>query len=199
MYGGETTKYESTFPNPLAKHGEKIKKNYGLQYAKAIYSQWGGIDSENSLYARRMREFNISRDYANGTQDTSIYKNILTSLNPNDGDGSLLSLDWTPVPIIPKFVKIVVNKILSANMSPNIEAIDPVSKTERDRKKAKVRFQVENKDAISEARDLGLDVGVDADRLPQSSEEAEILLQGTLKTDAEIAAQLATRLTFAWN
>ena len=199
MYGGETTKYESTFPNPLAKHGEKIKKNYGLQYAKAIYSQWGGIDSENSLYARRMREFNISRDYANGTQDTSIYKKILTSLNPNDGDGSLLSLDWTPVPIIPKFVKIVVNKILSANMSPNIEAIDPVSKTERDRKKAKVRFQVENKDAISEARDLGLDVGVDADRLPQSSEEAEILLQGTLKTDAEIAAQLATRLTLAWN
>jgi len=199
MYGGETTKYESTFPNPLAKHGEKIKENYGLQYAKAIYSQWGGIDSENSLYARRMREFNISRDYANGTQDTSIYKKILTSLNPNDGDGSLLSLDWTPVPIIPKFVKIVVNKILSANMSPNIEAIDPVSKTERDRKKAKVRFQVENKDAISEARDLGLDVGVDADRLPQSSEEAEILLQGTLKTDAEIAAQLATRLTLAWN
>lgn len=199
MYGGETTKYESTFPNPLAKHGEKIKKAYGLQYAKAIYSQWGGMDSENSLYARRMREFNISRDYANGTQDTSIYKKILTSLNPNDGDGSLLSLDWTPVPIIPKFVKIVVNKILSANLSPNIEAIDPVSKTEKDRKKAKIRFQVENQASIKEAQELGLDVGIDTNRIPQTSEEAEILLQGTLKTDAEIAAQLATRLTLAWN
>ena len=199
MYGGETTKYESTFPNPLAKHAEKVKKAYGLQYAKAIYSQWGGMDSENSLYARRMREFNISRDYANGTQDTSIYKKILTSLNPNDGDGSLLSLDWTPVPIIPKFVKIVVNKILSANLSPNIEAIDPVSKTEKDRKKAKIRFQVENQAAIKEAQELGLDVGVDTNKIPQTSEEAEILLQGSLKTDAEIAAQLATRLTLAWN
>jgi hypothetical protein len=45
-------------------------------------------------------------------KDTSIYKQILTSLDPNNGDGSLLSLDWTPVPIVPKFVKIVVNKIL---------------------------------------------------------------------------------------
>lgn len=199
MYGGETTKYESTFPNPLAEHAEKVKKAYGLQYAKAIYSQWGGGDSENSLYARRMREFNISRDYANGTQDTSIYKKILTSLNPNDGDGSLLSLDWTPVPIIPKFVKIVVNKILSANLSPNIEAIDPVSKTEKDRKKAKIRFQVENQASIKEAQELGLDVGVDTDKIPHTSEEAELILQGNLKTDAEIAAQLATRLTLAWN
>lgn len=199
MYGGETTKYDTNFPNPLAKHAEKVNKAYGIQYAKAIFAQWGGVDSNNSLYAKRMREFNISRDYAQGTQDTSIYKKLLTSLNPNDGDGSLLALDWTPVPIVPKFVKIVVNKILSANMTPNIEAVDPVSKTEKDRKKAKIKFQVENRAAIEEAQSIGIDVGVNIDALPQSSEEADILLSGSVKTDAEIAAQLATRLTLAWN
>ena len=103
----------------------------------------GRCGYDGSLYAKRWREFEISRDYANGTQDTSIYKQILTSLDPNNGDGSLLSLDWTPVPIVPKFVKIVVNKILSSRMYPNVEAIDPLSRNEKDIEKNKVKVRVE--------------------------------------------------------
>lgn len=111
-------------------------------------AQW-----EGSLYSKRWKEFEISRDYANGTQDTSIYKQILTSLDPNNGDGSLVNLDWTPVPIIPKFVKIVVNKILSAKFYPNLEAIDPLSRSEKDIEKNKVKVFIENKDILKEAKE----------------------------------------------
>ena len=99
------------FPDPLAPAEEKFSKEYGLKYAKAIESQWGSMDDASSVAGGRQRDFERNRDYANGTQDTSIYKQILSSLDPNNGDGTLLNLDWAPVPIVPKFVKVVVNKV----------------------------------------------------------------------------------------
>jgi len=85
------------FPNPLAKVEEKLSEKYGLQYAKAMLAQWGGLDNQNSIYGKRYKEFERARAYAAGTQDTSIYKQILNSLDPDNGDGSLMSLDWSPV------------------------------------------------------------------------------------------------------
>ena len=82
QYSVKSNSYDSTFPDPFASHDVKVSKRYGLQYAKAIYGQWGSAQYEGSLYSKRFREFEISRDYANGTQDTSIYKQILTSLEP---------------------------------------------------------------------------------------------------------------------
>jgi len=198
-YTGKSSNYESIFPDPLAEQPQKLTKQYGLQYAKAIYSQWGGVEIDGSLYAKRWREFEISRDYANGTQDTSIYKQILTSLDPNNGDGALLSLDWTPVPIVPKFVKIVTNKILSAKMYPNVEAIDPLSRNEKDIEKNKIKVRVENRDIIEEAKAAGLKVKVDPAELPDTPEEVEIFLESNVKTAAEIASQIGINLTLSWN
>ncbi len=45
-------------------------------------------DSE-SLFQKKNNLFERNRDYANGTQDTHIYKSLLNSLDPNSGDGSL--------------------------------------------------------------------------------------------------------------
>ena len=115
----EQGKY-GNFPDPFAPHGQKTSKAYGIKYAKAIEKQWGHSDDERSLFRRRLKDFETNRDYANGTQDTSIYKQILSSLDPNSGDGTLLNLDWSPVPIVPKFVKIVVNNILSKKPYPKL-------------------------------------------------------------------------------
>ena len=81
------------FPDPSAWPEIKAIKSDGLKYAKAIEGQWGSSDDEGSLYYRRKKDFETNRDYANGTQDTSRYKQILNSLDPNNGDGSLLNLD----------------------------------------------------------------------------------------------------------
>ncbi len=198
-YTGSSSNYESIFPDPLAEQPKKLTKQYGLQYAKAIYSQWGGVDIDGSLYSKRWREFEVSRDYANGTQDTSIYKQILSSLDPNNGDGSMLSLDWTPVPIVPKFVKIVVNKILSSKMYPNVEAIDPLSRSEKDIEKNKVKLYTEEKERLKEIKASGLKVRVDPDQLPDTPEEVEIFLDTNLKTASEIASQIGINLTLSWN
>jgi hypothetical protein len=190
---------KSTFPDPLAATEEKVQKAYGLAYAKALVAQWGGVDVEGSLYRKRFKEFETARQYANGTQDTSIYKQILNSLDANNGDGTMMTLDWTPVPIVPKFAKIVVNKIISSYRYPQVEAIDPLSQNEKDIKKKKIALRIENKEMFQEAKAAGLDVDVDPDRLPQTPEEVEIFLDTNIKTDAEIAAQIATNMTLSWN
>jgi len=147
-------KGQSSFPDPLASTEEKLDNSYGLQYAKSMFAQWVGSDYSNSLYGRRNAEIERCRDYAQGTQDTSIYRKILNSLDPNGGGGTLLTLDYTPVPIVPKFVKIVVNKILSRAPYPNIEAVDPLSRSEKDKKKNATILKIENKQMLMEAKEL---------------------------------------------
>ena len=191
---------KSSFPDPLVGTETKKSNAYGLQYAKAIESQWGKITSATSLYGKRNVVFERSRDYANGTQDTNIYKKLLRSLSPNDGDGTLLNLDYTPVPILPKFVRVVANKILSRNPYPNLEAVDPLSSSDKNNKKRRIEIQVEAKKQLQQLKEnTGMVIGEDPDKLPDTLEEAEILLGTNVKTDAEIAAQIGTNMTLSWN
>ena len=188
------------FPDPLATPDEKSSKAYGQQYAKAIDAQWGRMTDMTSLVGKRNRIFERSRDYATGTQDTNIYKQLLNSLDPNSGDGSLMNLDYTPVPILPKFVRIVVNKILSRGLYPNLEAVDPLSSSEKNEKKRAMEIQVQYKEqAMKLKEETGVVLGEDPETLPDSKEEVEILFGSNIKTAGEIAAQLATELTLTWN
>lgn len=190
----------TSFPDPLADVSKKESQAYGLQYAKAIESQWGKSTEANSLFGKKATIFEKNRDYANGVQDTNIYKKLLRSLDPSDGDGSLLNLDYTPVPILPKFVRVVVNKILSRNPYPNLEATDPLSSSEKNRNKKKIEMQIAAKEQLKRLKDkAGMVLDIDPDELPESEEETEIFLGTNVKTDAEVAAQIATDMTLTWN
>ena len=200
MYSNDKRQSKS-FPDPLAPQDVKQGKKYGLKYAKAIEGQWGKMQDSESLYRKRNKIWERNRDYANGTQDTNIYKRILTSMDPNAADGSLVNLDYTPVPILPKFSRIVGNKILSRNPYPNLEAIDPISSSEKNKEKQRIRTQVQIKPELEalKAETRGLILDKDPADLPDTLEEAEIFLETNLKTDAEIAAQIGTSLTLSWN
>jgi len=193
-------KKSSNFPDPLASSEEKQGKGYGLKYAKSIYQQWGKMDQQNSIYGNRKKTFEKNRRYANGTQDTAIYRSLLTSLDPNNGDGSMLNLDFTPVPILPKFVRIVVNKILSLNPYPNLEAIDPLSSSEKDTDRRKIEMLIAAKNQLKKIEDkTGVVIGMDSTAIPDTLEEVEIFIGNNIKSSSEIAAQIATNLTLEWN
>ena len=195
------SKANKSFPDPLLPSEKKQDKRYGMKYAKAIEAQWRGSSDKNSLQKRRRKVFQRNRKYSLGIQDTSIYKRLLNNVDPNSGDGSLMNLDYTPVPILPKFVRIVVNKILSKNPYPNLEAIDPFSSSEKNNYKRRIKNQVELRDELKSLKDAtgGLVLGDDPDKLPETMEEAEIYLDSNVKTDGEISAQIATNLTLSWN
>ena len=98
---------KSYFPSQVASDSEKMGTEYGLKVAKAIESEWFKRDSGTNRFYGNQTEFHKLRLYARGEQSIQKYKDEL-SIN---GDLSYLNLDWKPVPIIPKFVDIVVNGI----------------------------------------------------------------------------------------
>jgi len=194
-------KSSKNFPNPLAEQEEKATKAYGLKFAKAIESQWGKLTDKESLMSRRGISFERNRDYANGTQDTNVYKKMLTSLDPTNSNSTLVNLDYTPVPILPKFVRIVVNKILSRNPTPNLEAVDPLSSSEKDKEKRKLEnFIKMKKRLMALQQQTGMQMGdVSLEELPDTLEEAEIFMDANIKNTAEIAGQIGTNMTLTWN
>ena len=198
MYGKQH-KNKIGFPDPLQPRSVKEGKEYGLKYAKAIASQWGSVEQDNSLMRRRSKVFDRNRAYANGTQDTGIYRQLLTSMDPNNGDGSFLNLDFTPVPILPKFVRIVTNKILSTEPYPNLEAVDPLSSNEKEKERKKTEALIAAKAELQKIKEK-TDVDVaNVDQLPDTLEEAEIFMGNNIKSSSEIAAQIATNMTLKWN
>ena len=93
------------FPSQFVSDAEKETYEFGLQIGQAIQYEWFRKDSTGCRYYSNWRDFNRLRLYARGEQSIAKYKNELAV----DGDLSYLNLDWTPIPIIPKFVDIVVN------------------------------------------------------------------------------------------
>ena len=91
------------FPSQAVSDLEKMTYEYGLKVARAIEHEW--FSNDTSKYFNTKNNFHKLRLYARGEQPIQKYKNEL-SIN---GDLSYLNLDWKPVPIISKFVDIVVN------------------------------------------------------------------------------------------
>ena len=95
----------AAFPDQFASDSVKDTMEFGLQVGQAIQYEWFRKDSGSCRFYTQWADFNRLRLYARGEQSVAKYKNELAI----DGDLSYLNLDWTPVPIIPKFVDIVVN------------------------------------------------------------------------------------------
>ena len=120
-----TTK--SNFPSQAVTDIEKADISYGLQVAKAIEAEWFKKDSGSTRYFANRDNFHRLRLYARGEQSIQKYKDEL-SIN---GDLSYLNLDWKPVPIIPKFVDIVVNGIQERTYDLKAFSVDPVAAKKR--------------------------------------------------------------------
>jgi hypothetical protein len=126
------TSYGSSFPDQVVPDAVKASYDYGLKVGQAIEGEWfGGARAGIAGYrfATNYNNFHQLRLYARGEQSIQKYKDEL-SIN---GDLSYLNLDWTPVPIISKFVDIVVNGMSQRNYDIKAYAQDPTSSAKRSR------------------------------------------------------------------
>ena len=111
----------SYFPSQVVSDSKKKSEEYGLKVAKAIEHEWFHMDSGSNKYRTNSTNFHNLRLYARGEQSIQKYKDEL-SIN---GDLSYLNLDWKPVPIISKFVDIVVNGIAERTFDIKAYSQDP--------------------------------------------------------------------------
>ena len=126
-------------------HGDPTKmKNtldWGMRVANAVEGQWFARESNSSKFYINRNRYHTTRLYAKGDQDIRRYKDEF-SVN---GDLSYLNLDWTPVPIVPKFVDIVVNGMQNRDFEVMARAIDPVASADRVDYQEELKAEMDNK------------------------------------------------------
>ncbi len=183
------TNYNSSFPDQVVPDAEKATYEYGLQVGRAIESEWfrndrGWYDRFNTNY----NNFHNLRLYARGEQSIKKYKDEL-SIN---GDLSYLNLDWKPVPVIPKFVDIVVNGMSQRSYDIKAYAQDPESIMKRTAYAEALQRDMMQKDLINQIQQVtGLDVsksqGVGLEM--ESEEDLQLHMQMDYKESIEVAEE----------
>jgi len=185
------------FPSQVVSDAEKLSYDYGLKVAQAIESEWFHKDRGYTRYTTNQNNFHNLRLYASGSQSIQKYKDEL-SIN---GDLSYLNLDWTPVPIIPKFVDIVVNGIAERMYDVKAYSQDPYGVEKRTKYMEGIMSDMELKDFNDLVeRELGVNTReTDQDELPESLEELGIHMQLNYKQSVELAEEQALRTLMEGN
>jgi hypothetical protein len=178
----------ASFPSQFVSDAEKASKEYGLLVGQAIQYEWFKKDG-TSRYYDQWRDFNRLRLYARGEQSVAKYKSELAI----DGDLSYLNLDWTPVPIIPKFVDIVVNGMNDRLFSVRAYAQDAMSAEKRNQYQDMIEGDMVAKDVLTKmSEQFGIDpFVVDPMELPKDDEELQLHMQLKYKPAIEIAEEEA--------
>ena len=183
------TNYNSSFPDQVVPDVEKASYEYGLQVGRAIESEWfrndrGWYDRFNTNY----NNFHRLRLYARGEQSIQKYKDEL-SIN---GDLSYLNLDWKPVPVIPKFVDIVVNGMSQRSYDIKAYAQDPESIMKRTAYAEALQRDMMQKDLINQIQQMtGLDVSKSQGKglEMESEEDLQLHMQMDYKESIEVAEE----------
>ena len=175
------------FPSQAVSDLEKLNEDYGLKVARAIKHEWfSGITSK---YNSHKNNFHNLRLYSRGEQPIQKYKDEL-SIN---GDLSYLNLDWKPVPIIPKFVDIVVNGMAERNYQINCFSQDEYGVSKRTQYMESMLRDIRAKDfdkIVQQQFDMDMREN-DPETLPDTEEELKLHMQLNYKQGVELAEEQA--------
>ena len=188
---------KSYFPSQTVSDAEKLSYDYGMKVAKAIETEWFNEDRSINRYMSNIKDFHNLRLYARGEQSIQKYKDEL-SIN---GDLSYLNLDWKPVPIISKFVDIVVNGIAERTYDIKAYSQDPFGIEKRTEYMESIIRDMQSKefnDAAMQNFNINL-YETDQEKLPESTEELELHMQLSYKQAVELAEEQALKVLFEGN
>ncbi len=179
----------TNFPTQLATDAEKASQEFGLKVGQSIMWEWFAKTGNNCRYYSQWIDFHRIRLYARGEQPIAKYKEQFQV----DGDMSHINLDWTPVPIIPKFVDIVVNGMNDRLFEVKAYAQDAMSIEKKSKHQEMIESNMLAKDVLMQIKnDFGVDTfDVDPDELPANEEELSLYMQLKYKPAIEIAEEQA--------
>ena len=188
---------KTSFPSQAVSDEEKMSAEYGAKVGSAIEHEWFSNNENSNRYTTFKESFHSLRLYARGEQSIKKYKDEL-SIN---GDLSYLNLDWKPVPIIPKFVDIVVNGMADRSYDIKAYSQDPAAIKERTDYVNDIVDDMDAKGFNDQiARSFGIDMTkTNQETLPKSTEELQLHMQLDYKQSIEIAEEEAINSVFDAN
>ena len=187
----------SFFPSQVASDAEKMSRDYGLQVGRAIQNEWFSNNSGVTRFRSNQNTFHSLRLYSRGEQPIQKYKDEM-SIN---GDLSYLNLDWKPVPILSKFVDIVVNGIADRSFDLTAYSQDPYGVSKRTKYMESIIRDLQTEELnVFAQENFGINLFENnPDRLPDSEEELDLHMQLSYKQGIEIAEEEALSVMFDEN
>ena len=192
------TNYNSSFPDQVVPDSVKNSYDYGIQVGRAIENEWFRQDIGGDRYLQNFQNYHRLRLYARGEQPVQKYKDEL-SIN---GDLSYLNLDWKIVPVIPKFVDIVVNGMTDKGYEIKSFATDPFAVKERTDFAFNAIRDITNKEQIEQLNALtggNFYASAEPENLPATQAELDLYLQLNYKQSVEIAEEEIIKNIFSYN
>ena len=185
------------FPSQIASDREKMSIDYGTSVGRAIENEWFSSDNGYGRFKSNQNTFHNLRLYARGEQSVQKYKDEL-SIN---GDLSYLNLDWKPVPIIPKFVDIVVNGISERLFDIKAYSQDTYGVEKRTKYMESLIRDMQTKE-LNEfvIQEFGVNLFEnDPTTLPKNKEELDLHMQLSYKQQVELAEEQALNVLLEGN
>jgi hypothetical protein len=185
------------FPSQAVSDEYKSSIEYGTEVAQAIEGEWFRRDSGSVRYFANRDNFHRLRLYARGEQSIQKYKDEL-SIN---GDLSYLNLDWKNVPIIPKFVDIVVNGMSNRAYDVKAYAQDPASVKKKTDYVESLVNDMQNRELLETVEaEFGVSMFKNnREDIPFSMEELELKMQLDYKDSIEVAEETLINNIYSQN
>lgn len=195
MISKSDRKEYGSYPDLFAPKNVKMTKGYGIRYFSAMYADWVGENGNLlDIRSRRIRE---NRRYSSGMQSVDKYKQMFVD---QQGDLSYTSIDWSIVPIIPKFVDVVANGILNQDHNVTVESIDRDSQDEKVQKKRELQAKMLLKDFTEDFSKLsGIDLSKQVEGLPETNEELDLYMDLSYKQAVEISMEEGINYVMSYN
>ena len=179
----------SIFPDQVVPDAEKATMEYGLQVGRAVEGEWfSGSRYGVYRFSSNYNNFHNLRLYARGEQPVQKYKDELAI----NGDLSYLNLDWKPVPVISKFVDIVVNGMSQKSYEVKAFAQDPESLKARTKYAEELNMDIQQKElqqSILQSTGIDLSSAQGRNLNIENEQELEVHMQMDYKQSVEVAEE----------
>jgi hypothetical protein len=187
----------NNFPSHLVDPREK-GRDWILQYAKAAWSSWNNDNPREIFFNARYR-YEVYKSYAMGNQSINKYKPLMGI--DEESRETWLNIDWSVIPIVPKFRRIALGKLSKVGYNIVATPIDALANEENEeyfaKTKAKIMMREEAKKidpSLLEAPALQLEPGEAKDM-----EELEMQMKYTHKHQMAIEAEQGIKLVLEQN
>ncbi len=191
-------KYESkaNYPEHIIDPRDKGKE-WCLSYAKAAWSDYSNHNTQS--FHNNRGSYPRIKDYAQGNQSVNKYKSLL-NVDETDNE-SWFAIDWSVLPIVPKFRRIALGKLNKTEYNITATPIDAIAQSETEDYYAKTKSKMDLRNKVAESIPGMENFSALKHKKgePTDDEELEMHMAYTYKHNAAIEMEQGIDLVFHTN
>ena len=187
---------KANYPNHNLDPSQK-GKSWCLSYAKAAWSDYTNHGTQS--FNNNRGSYPKIKDYAQGNQSVNKYKQLM-NVDENDNE-SWIAIDWSVLPIVPKFRRIALGKLNKTEYNITATPIDAIAQADIENYYKRTKAKMDLRKSLSKTVP-GMEEFSALKKSPKDpvdDEELEMHMNYTFKHNASIEMEQGIDLVFHTN